>query len=52
MHLCERAHAYFSEAEVNKPVGGSQLDGRGAVRGGEVNNAAGEVNYPANAEVN
>ena len=32
------------EPEVNKPAGGSQLAGRGGVRGAEVNNAAGEVN--------
>ena len=46
---------YFSgqvKAEVNKAARGSRLRGRGGVWGGEVNNAAGEVNNATDAEVN
>ena len=42
----------LEQTEVNKAARGSQLRGRGGVWGGEVNNAAGEVNNATDAEVN
>ena len=50
-----RTHGYFCgqvKAEVNKAARGSQLRGWGGFWGGEVNNAAGEVNNATDAEVN